>query len=158
MLGPRVIHHRGGYSHRCRRKPKYADPQEATNFAADPAIDAMAESAGNVHLQKRPKGQISVSATHAIEAVTDVPLVDHSSSGVPTNTERQLAGDTNVCKSNVDTELRTRFSTVLRDILTIDIDCFDRAGILSHTQQLLCDTPRNMIRSMSFSESFPRGD
>ncbi|MBT3428481.1 MAG: class II fructose-bisphosphate aldolase [Gammaproteobacteria bacterium] len=127
------------------------DPQEAAKFANETAIDAMAISVGNEHLQECQKGQISVPAIRAIEAVTDVPLVIHGGSGVPTEIKRQLARDTNVCKFNVGTELRMQFGTVLRDILANDIECFDRCEILGRTEQPIRDTARSIIRSMACS-------
>ena len=59
------------------------DPEEATAFAKQSGVDAMAISVGNVHLQQNKEGGLDEARIRAIEAVTDVPLVIHGGSGVP---------------------------------------------------------------------------
>ena len=56
-------------------------PEEASKFAVDTKIDAMAISVGNVHLQENNEGELDEARIRAIEEVTDVPLVIHGGSG-----------------------------------------------------------------------------
>ena len=51
------------------------DPEEASLFAKDTKIDAMAISVGNVHLQENKEGGLDEERIRSIEALTDVPLV-----------------------------------------------------------------------------------
>jgi fructose-bisphosphate aldolase class II len=106
-------------------------PEEARAFAEGTGVDAMAVSVGNVHLQTEAKAEIDFDAVGAIEAVTDVPLVLHGASGIPSEVRRRLARETNVCKFNVGTELRQVFGTALRDGLARHPERFDRIAILS---------------------------
>ena len=93
------------------------DPDEARRFALETDVDAMAISIGNVHLQEAQGAAINMDLLRAIEAVTQVPLVLHGSSGIPDATRRELALTTKICKFNVGTELRQVFGAALRQQL-----------------------------------------
>ena len=106
------------------------DPEEATAFAKQSGVDAMAISVGNVHLQQNKEGGLDEARIRAIEAVTDVPLVIHGGSGVPLAQRTALARGSNICKFNIGTELRMAFGQALRQAVDIDPDRFDRVLIL----------------------------
>ncbi|MCR9137457.1 MAG: class II fructose-bisphosphate aldolase [Alphaproteobacteria bacterium] len=124
------------------------DPEEASRFARETGVDAMAISVGNVHLQQDRTGGLDEDRTAAIEAVTDVPLVIHGGSGVPHDQRAKLAGGTAICKFNIGTELRMAFGAALRDAIAADNDRFDRVTILGEVEEPLQAAARQVIRSL----------
>ncbi|WP_085909801.1 class II fructose-bisphosphate aldolase [Kiloniella majae] len=121
---------------------------DAKCFAEETNIDAMAISVGNVHLQQEKSAGIDLNAVREIDACTDVPLVIHGGSGVPTETRRFLAHNTAICKFNIGTELRMTFGQSLRSALATDEKLFDRISILKQTEEPLTQTARNIIRNL----------
>ncbi len=124
------------------------DPDEAARFARETGVDAMAISVGNVHLQQDQSGGLDEDRIAAIQAVTDVPLVIHGGSGVPTEQRRHLARTTNICKFNIGTELRMVFGQALRDAVNADAERFDRAVILKETEAPVTEAARIILRNI----------
>ena len=77
------------------------DPDQAKEFANKSKCDAMARSAGNVHLQTSKSTNIDFEVIKKIQALTDIPLVLHGSSGIDYTMRREIASTTNVCKFNI---------------------------------------------------------
>jgi fructose-bisphosphate aldolase class II len=115
----------------------------------------MAISVGNVHLQENKEGGLDEERIRAIEAVTNVPLVIHGGSGVPSAQRRQLATGSKICKFNIGTELRKVFGTALRDAVNRDPARFDRVAILSEIHDPLVAATRVVLRD--FGRSGPAG-
>ncbi|MBY5934142.1 class II fructose-bisphosphate aldolase [Tateyamaria omphalii] len=124
------------------------DPTEAAQFAAETGVDAMAISVGNVHLQTDQSGGLDEDRIAAIQAVTDVPLVIHGGSGVPSAQRRKLATQTNICKFNIGTELRQAFGHALREAVNADPDRFDRVQILKDTHDPVVAATRTVLKTM----------
>ena len=127
------------------------DPDEAAEFARATGVDAMAISVGNVHLQQNAGAGLDEDRVAAISAVTDVPLVIHGGSGVPSAQRHRLARSTAICKYNIGTELRMAFGAALRDRLNKDPDQFDRVQILGALEPELSHAARQVIAT--FKES-----
>ncbi len=125
------------------------DPKEAAVFALETGVDAMAISAGNVHLQQDQSGGLDEDRIAAIQAVTDVPLVIHGGSGVPAEQRRRLAQTTNICKYNIGTELRMAFGAALRASVNSDPDRFDRVSILKDTEGSVQSAAETVLRAIS---------
>ena len=123
------------------------DPVEASKFALDTKIDAMAISVGNIHLQENNEGGLNEDRIRAIEEVTDVPLVIHGGSGVPVSQRTWLSQNSKICKFNIGTELRTSFGNALRDAVNVDPERFDRVQILKDTHEPLVEKTRNVLRA-----------
>jgi len=122
-------------------------PEEAERFAAESGVDAMAVSVGNVHLQQEKAAELDIDALRAIEAITTVPLVIHGGSGVPVETRRYLAKESNVCKFNIGTELRMAFGQALRTAVNQDSNRFDRITILKETENPVQLAAQQVIRA-----------
>lgn len=122
-------------------------PEEAKRFALESGVDAMAVSIGNVHLQQEKAAELNIDALRAIEAVTSVPLVIHGGSGVPVETRRYLAKESNVCKFNIGTELRMAFGQALRTAVNQDANRFDRITILKETENPVQLAAQQVIRA-----------
>lgn len=131
------------------------DPAEAAQFAAQTGVDAMAISVGNTHLQSAGSGGLDLARLRAIEAVTDVTLVIHGGSGVPTAQRRELALHSNVGKFNIGTELRMAFGAALRAAIAADPDRFDRVQILSAVEAPLQAAARAVLRDFAPETHLP---
>ena len=124
------------------------DPTEAATFARETGIDAMAISVGNVHLQQNKEGGLDEARIATIQAATDIPLVIHGGSGVPTAQRTHLAKTSAICKFNIGTELRMAFGAALRAAVTKDPDRFDRVTILKETHDPVEAAARLVIRAL----------
>ena len=123
------------------------DPEEASLFAKDTKIDAMAISVGNVHLQENKEGGLDEDRIRSIEALTDVPLVIHGGSGVPIKQRKYLSRNSKICKFNIGTELRSAFGSALRNAVNMDHSRFDRVQILKDTHTPLVDKTRSVLKA-----------
>ena len=123
-------------------------PEEAARFASETGVDAMAISVGNVHLQENKEGGLDEARIRAIEAVTDVPLVIHGGSGVPTAQRTALARNSAICKYNIGTELRMVFGQALRAAVAADEKRFDRVSILEEVEAPIEAAARDVLRAI----------
>lgn len=128
---------------------KGTDPDEASIFARDTGVDAMAISVGNVHLQQDHEGGLDEARIRAIEAVTEVPLVIHGGSGVPLAQRSALARGSRICKFNIGTELRMVFGSSLRAALAADPEAFDRVTLLSKVEPKVMTAARTALRGLA---------
>lgn len=122
-------------------------PDEAAELVRQARPDALAVSVGNVHLQTSAETLIDRPALAAIEAVVDIPLVLHGSSGIRAEDRRWLATSTSVCKFNVGTELRQAFGAALRDVLAENTAMFDRNQILSALKPALVKQTKAVLKT-----------
>ena len=123
------------------------DPEEASLFAKDTKVDAMAISVGNVHLQENKEGGLDEDRIRSIEALTNVPLVIHGGSGVPVKQRKYLSRNSKICKFNIGTELRSAFGSALRNAVNADHSRFDRVQILKDTHKPLVDKTRSVLKA-----------
>jgi len=125
-----------------------SDPGEAQAFVQATNVDALAVSVGNVHLQTTKSAKIDLDVLSAIEAVTDIPLVIHGGSGIPSELREHMARNTAVCKFNIGTELSMAFGSSLRDALARDPKRYNRIQILKETEEGVSAAARKVIRSL----------
>ena len=123
-------------------------PEEASIFAKETKIDAMAISVGNVHLQENKEGGLDEDRIRAIEEVTDIPLVIHGGSGVPVAQRTFLSQNSKICKFNIGTELRSSFGHALREAINIDTTRFDRIQIFKDIHEPLVEKTRSVLRPL----------
>ena len=121
------------------------DPEEASRFAIETNIDAMAISVGNIHLQEKKEGGLDEDRIRAIEEVTNIPLVIHGGSGVPVAQRAFLSQNSKICKFNIGTELRSSFGNALREAVNKDQNRFDRVQILKDTHEPLVEKTRSVL-------------
>ncbi len=122
------------------------DPAEATQFAAQTGVDALAVAIGNLHLMTTGQAAIDWSLLDQIRAACALPLVLHGGSGIGAKDRLRLAGN-GVCKFNIGTELRQAFGVAVREVLA-DPVLFDRNAILSLTMPALTVAARRAIASL----------
>ena len=123
------------------------DPEEASVFAEDTKVDAMAISVGNVHLQENKEGGLDEERIRSIEELTNVPLVIHGGSGVPVKQRMFLSQNSKICKFNIGTELRSAFGNALRVAVNSDESRFDRIQIMKDVHQPLINKTRVVLRA-----------
>ena len=124
------------------------DPNEASLFASETNIDAMAISIGNMHLQLDTETPLDETLLRKIQEKTQIPLVIHGGSGVPKRQRAFLAENSNICKYNIGTELRVGFGKGLRATLDSDPTVFDRVQILSALEPQIEADARDVLRSI----------
>jgi len=128
-------------------------PGDAVTFERETAIDALAISVGNVHLQTDTSAEINMTALRAIENVTHVPLVLHGGSGIPVAVRRMLACQSRVKKFNIGTELRLAFGKALRQAVAQRPDEFDRIALLTATMPDLRQAALQVMRNLAYGDS-----
>jgi fructose-bisphosphate aldolase class II len=132
----------------------HTSAEEAAIFERATGIDALAISIGNLHLQTEQLAEINLEALHAIEAVTNVPLVLHGGSGIPSAMRRKLAKRSKVKKFNIGTELRMAFGAALRSTLADQPDEFDRIKILASTIPKSRMVAKSVMKELAMHEGF----
>lgn len=125
------------------------DPQQAKQFAELSGCDAMAISAGNVHLQTSTSSSIDMKVIEEIQSITSVPLVLHGSSGIDYELRRKIATTTNVCKFNIGTELRKKFGDTLREELPKHPELYDRIQLINLTMDKLKKSTKSIIENIT---------
>ncbi len=125
------------------------NPIEAKEFADKSNCDAMAISAGNVHLQTNTSSSIDIDVIEKIESLTSIPLVLHGSSGIDHNLRRKLASSTNVCKFNIGTELRKTFGDNLREKMDQKPNIYDRIQLINLPLQELKSVTKTVIENIT---------
>ncbi len=126
-------------------------PEEAAKFARETAVDAMAISVGNVHLQSDSVSQLDEARIRQIQLQCDVPLVIHGGSGVTIEQRVHLARTTAICKYNIGTELRMAFGKALRESVNKDAARFDRVSILKDTHEPVMNAARRVMNAIKAS-------
>ena len=125
------------------------DPLEAKEFADKSHCDAMAISAGNVHLQTNTSTSIDTDVIEKIQSLTSIPLVLHGSSGIDHTLRRKLATSTNVCKFNIGTELRKTFGDNLRKKMNQNPNIYDRIQLINLPLQELKLAAKTVIENIT---------
>jgi len=125
------------------------DPNQAKQFAELSGCDAMAISAGNVHLQTNKSSSIDMKVIKDIENLTNIPLVLHGSSGIDYDLRRNIANNTNVCKFNIGTELRKTFGDSLREEISNNPTVYDRIQLIKSTLPKLKESSKKVIENIT---------
>ena len=125
------------------------DPLEAKEFANKSNCDAIAISAGNVHLQTNTSSSIDIDVIEKIQSLTSIPLVLHGSSGIDHKLRRKLASTTNVCKFNIGTELRKTFGDNLREKMNQNPNIYDRIQLINLPLQELKIVTKTVIENIT---------
>lgn len=92
----------------------FTKPAEAKQFVAETGVNSLAVSVGTIHGAFTGQEYIRFELLHEIERVLPAfPLVVHGASGIA-EAHLQEVAVRNVCKINVDTELRIAFEQALK--------------------------------------------
>lgn len=107
----------------------FTDPEEAKRFVDETGVDFLAIAVGTSHGVYKGEPNIDFDRIKAIREIVDVPLVLHGSSGVPEEALRK-AIPLGICKINIDTDLRVRFSDGVKNLIKESPDEIDPRKIL----------------------------
>ena len=89
------------------------DPQEATRFVADTAVDALAVAVGSSHAMTSRVASLDFDLIGRLRDAVPVPLVLHGSSGVA-DADLQEAVRAGIRKINIGTALNVSFTAAVR--------------------------------------------
>jgi fructose-bisphosphate aldolase class II len=106
-------------------KSIYTEPEEAAQYAVESGLDCLAVAVGNIHRLSTPSSTIDFARLQKIEALVDVPLVIHGTSGIAEQDLIKLK-QTRVAKFNVGTSLRQAVGHNLRALMQAEPEQYDR--------------------------------
>jgi len=105
-------------------------PKEAVQFVEETGIDSLAVSVGTIHGAFSGQEYIRFELLDEVEAALEgFPLVIHGASGIATEDLAKVA-ESNVCKINVDTEIRIAFEAAVKHYFTEEHTKVDPRDIL----------------------------
>lgn len=110
------------------------DPQQASRFVEETAVDALAVAVGSSHAMTNRTAELDFELISQIRDAVPVPLVLHGSSGVPdaTLTDAVRAG---LVKINIATHLNRIFTAALSDFLAANAGVVDTRKYLGPARE-----------------------
>lgn len=125
------------------------DPKAVARFVEQTQIDALAVSVGTIHGAFTGQEYIRFELLEQIAAaVPKVPLVLHGASGI-TDEHLRRVSQTNVCKINVDTEMRLAFDRAARAYVSEPHDVVDPREMLIRTREAVQAVVAEKLRVFS---------
>lgn len=125
------------------------DPKQAQQFVEETGIDSLAVSVGTIHGAFTGQEYIRFELLKEIEqAVPNTPLVIHGASGI-SNEHLKKVVNMNVCKVNIDTDLRIAFDQALREHLKLaSKDMIDPRIVLSAGREAMKEVVKKKIETL----------
>jgi len=128
-----------------RVKESMAVPEEAVKFVELTEIDFLAAAVGTIHGCRTPFAKLDIPRIERIRELTGVPLVLHGASGA--NDEEIKKGiAAGICKINIDTRIRMKFTEKVREIIKTNPEEIDPRKILGPAKDAAKEIIRNRIR------------
>lgn len=110
---------------RAHIKSIYTEPDEAAQYAEKTGLDCVAVAIGNIHRLSTPSCTIDYDRLAKIQALVNIPLVVHGTSGITEQDQLQLK-KTAVAKFNVGTSMRQALGYNLRRLMQAEPEEYDR--------------------------------
>ena len=127
------------------REATLTSPEEAEEFSRRTNVDALAVAIGTAHGQYKGKPELDFKRLEKIQALVDIPLVLHGSSGVPGEDIEKAIG-LGVSKVNIDTNIREAFVAGVRDVLKEKPEEIDPRKILGPAKARMTEIIQGKIR------------
>lgn len=127
---------------------KGTDPNAAAIYARETGVDALSISLGRIQEQNQPSPQIDEVHLAELQKTCQRPLVLRAGSNFPNEVRSRLARSSNICKVNIDTEVRMAFGLALRQAFRADPKAYDRIALLTQTHEPLVTCARRVIRGL----------
>lgn len=124
---------------------KYADPIECLRIVEEARIDALAAALGSVHGEYQGEPKLGFSEMKHISELTNVPLVLHGGSGIPTY-QIQKAIEYGHAKINVNTECLQAWTRAVRQVLLNDCEVYDHRTITTLGKKAIVNVVRSKIK------------
>ncbi len=127
-----------------RVKESMAVPEEAVKFVELTEIDFLAAAVGTIHGCRTPFAKLDIPRIERIRELTGVPLVLHGASGA--NDEEIKKGiAAGICKINIDTRIRMKFTEKMREIIKTNTEEIDPRKILGPAKEAAKEIIRDRI-------------
>ena len=126
-------------------KESMAVPEEAAKFVELTGIDFLAAAVGTIHGCRTPFAKLDIPRIERIRELTGVPLVLHGASGA--NDEEIKKGiAAGICKINIDTRIRMKFTEKMREIIKTNPEEIDPRKILGPAKDAAKEIIRDRMR------------
>lgn len=125
-------------------KSIYTVPEEAAQYASESGLDCLAVAVGNIHRLSTPTSHIDFARLAKIEALVEVPLVIHGTSGIKESDLIKLK-QTRVAKFNVGTSLRQALGYKLREVMAAEPEQYDRQYFMAKTAPAVAEEASRIL-------------
>lgn len=129
----------------------YANPTECKNLVEATGIDCLAPALGSVHGPYKGEPNLGFSEMEEISKLTDLPLVLHGGTGIPTK-DIQRSISLGTAKINVNTENQIAATKVIREILEVDKKVYDPRKFLGPAREAIKATVIGKMREFGSSQ------
>jgi fructose-bisphosphate aldolase, class II len=129
----------------------YADPQECKNLVEATGIDCLAPALGSVHGPYKGEPNLGFAEMEEISTLTDVPLVLHGGTGIPTK-DIQRSISLGTAKINVNTENQISATKVIREFLDNDKKTYDPRKYLGPAREAIKTTVIGKMREFGSAQ------
>jgi fructose-bisphosphate aldolase class II len=133
---------------RAHIKSIYTEPEEAAEYAEKTALDCVAVAIGNIHRLSTPSCSIDYPRLSKIEALVNIPLVVHGTSGIAEKDLLQLK-TTGVAKFNVGTSMRQALGHNLRRLMEQEPAQYDRQYFFNKVTPFLQAEAERVLKLLS---------
>ncbi|MEU9671107.1 class II fructose-bisphosphate aldolase [Streptomyces bobili] len=124
------------------------DPDEARDFAAATAVDALAVAVGSSHAMLTRDAVLDLGLIARLKDSLDVPLVLHGSSGVD-DTDLAKAVAAGMTKVNISTHLNQLFTRTVRERLEASPDVADPRKYLGPAREAVAGEVARLLRVLA---------
>ena len=128
----------------------YANPQECQALVEATGIDCLAPALGSVHGPYKGEPNLGFTEMEEISTLTDVPLVLHGGTGIPTK-DIQRSISLGTAKINVNTENQIAATKVIREFLDGDKKTYDPRKYLGPAREAIKATVIGKMREFGSS-------
>lgn len=130
----------------------FTNPSQAAQFVADTGVDALAVSVGTIHGAFTGQEYIRFELLAQLEEVVpNFPLVVHGASGIADEHLHRVAQG-NVCKINVDTELRIAFLDAVKAYVATPQDIIDPRHLLGAARSAVEEVVKSKMEIFGSAE------
>ncbi|PLS18361.1 fructose-1,6-bisphosphate aldolase, class II [Bacillus sp. M6-12] len=123
----------------------YADPKECEELVKRTGVDCFAPALGSVHGPYKGEPNLGFKEMEEVRDVTNVPLVLHGGTGIPTN-DINKAISLGTSKINVNTENQIAFTKAVREVLNSNSEVYDPRKFIGPGRDAIKETVVGKIR------------
>ncbi|KAA6447279.1 class II fructose-1,6-bisphosphate aldolase [Bacillus swezeyi] len=129
---------------------KYADIHECERLVKEADIDALAAALGSVHGKYQGEPHLGFKEMEEISRVTDIPLVLHGASGIPTD---QIAKAIRLghAKININTECMVAWTDKTRSMFKENLDLYEPRAYMTPGISAVKETVKLKMREFGSS-------
>ncbi|SDO53935.1 class II fructose-1,6-bisphosphate aldolase [Alkalicoccus daliensis] len=128
----------------------YAIPEECDELIRETNVDCFAPALGSVHGPYKGEPNLGFDRMETISKMTDVPLVLHGGTGIPTK-DIKKAISFGTAKINVNTENQITSAAKVREVLDANPDMIDPRKYLGPAREAIKETVIGKMREFGSS-------